>query len=175
VPTAPKIYDRHRWDARSSRGVTAQRPPATSTLFVHHSDFLGSKIDTLDEQVAAMKSMQDYHMDSNGWSDIGYSFVVFQPQGGVHQARLFEGRGPHAVPAAQLGHNTGNLAVCVVGNFDVEGVKAGTVDLLARIALWLPGNRIAGHQDVNETDCPGKHLYALIDEIGRRSHRKHAH
>jgi hypothetical protein len=43
---------------------------------------------------------------------IGYSFVL------LRSGRLYEGRGPRALPAAQGGHNSGTIAIaCVYGAF----------------------------------------------------------
>ncbi len=39
-------------------------------LFIHHT--VTPEEDNLDDCAARVRSIQDYHMDTNGWSDIGY-------------------------------------------------------------------------------------------------------
>lgn len=164
-----KIYSRSEWGARYGRG--GQTSYANATVFVHHSAFAGMATDTYREQVAVMKAIEHHHVKGNGWDAIGYNFVVFQPfkRRLWHRARIFEGRGLGHLPAAQQGHNAGNIAVCVIGNFQSEGVRAGTVDKLVSLIRRLPVTKVRGHRDVNQTSCPGLHLFGKLGEIRRRT------
>ena len=128
-------------------------------------------IDSFAEQKAVMQAIEHQHVIVNGWSAIGYNFVVFQPfkRRVWHRARVFEGRGLGRIPAAQMGHNSGNIAACVVGNFQGEGVRQGTVNRLVSLIKRLPGRAIKGHRDVNQTSCPGDHLYHKLPEIRRKA------
>ncbi len=80
---------------------------------VHHtwlpdySQFNGSNHDVLQE------GMKEYHMQNNGWSDIGQHLTLF-PDG-----VFLLGRDLNKTPASVLGWNTGALACEMVGNFDV--------------------------------------------------------
>lgn len=163
-------YPREVWGARPPKSLTMDGPK--HTVFIHHSDGLGNAFTTKAEQRACMRSIQNYHMDHNGWNDIGYAFVVFQPEGSIlHHARVYDGRNVHAIPAAQLGHNTGTIPVCVVGNFQIERVQRVTKERLIEVVRNLKKefgiHSIKGHRDVNQTDCPGDHLYPLVSEIRR--------
>jgi len=164
-------YSRAVWGARAPRALATDG--RKHTVVIHHSDGRGSPYTTKAEQRAAMRSIQNYHMDHNGWNDIGYAFVVFQPEGSIlHRARVYDGRNPHAVPAAQLGHNQGTIPVCVVGNFQVENVKRATKDRLITVVQHLKKEfgitEIRGHRDFNSTDCPGDHLYPFVQVIRKR-------
>ena len=44
--------------------------PQVPYLFIHHS--AGAECFTPDDCEAEVRAIQNYHMDSNGWSDIGY-------------------------------------------------------------------------------------------------------
>jgi hypothetical protein len=111
-------------------------------------------------------------MDVRGWSDISYHYVIFQPFNDV-PARVFEGRKVRYVPAAQAGHNTGTLAVCVFGNFDHEdSVKRNTRYAIEMLLTRKPSRTgagdvktLGGHRDVVGTECPGDTLYAQIPRI----------
>lgn len=164
---ALKIYPRSRWHARAPRAMAGQGPPAEA--FIHHTDDIGaSRWDTFDEQAEHMRGLQNFHMDTRGWSDIAYAYVVFQPYGKLTRARVFEGRDYHKVPAAQLGHNTGTLPICVVGNFDRDGVKRNTRYVIEQLLRKHRSVRVlGGHRDVVQTSCPGEHLYVQIPTIAR--------
>jgi hypothetical protein len=147
------VYNRAVWlppGAKKIPGGVKQEVKPDSTLFVHYSAFAGMNVDSLDEQVAVMRAMYHHHTAVNGWDDIGYNFIVFQPYGSL---RL----------AAQYGYNTGNLAVCVVTQD--EAIKPSTVSRLKSIYRRVECQDLLGHRDVNNTACPGKKLYALLPEI----------
>lgn len=164
---ALKIYPRSRWNARTPRAMTPQGPPTEA--FIHHSDDVGaSRWDTMAEQCEHMRALQNFHMDGRGWSDIAYAYVVFQPYGKLTRARVFEGRDYRKVPAAQLGHNTGTLPICVVGNFERDGVKRNTRFVIEQLLRKHGSVRVVGgHRDVVGTTCPGDHLYEQIPTIAK--------
>jgi hypothetical protein len=51
-----------------------------------------------------MRDLEQLHL-ARGFLTIGYIFVLFR------SGRLYEGRGPRALPAAQSGHNSGTIAI----------------------------------------------------------------
>jgi hypothetical protein len=145
--------------------------------FVHHTTNADAEwVDDLESQKRAMRATEAFHMDVRGWSAIGYSFVVFQPYGGLENARVFQGRPTKFVPAAQEGHNTGTVPICVFGNFQADDqVKAETVTAICRVIRWVEQHhdgslqKVGGHRDVGQTTCPGNSLYSKLDEIARRT------
>lgn len=155
---------RAAWTTRP-RGGTKQDPKAP-ILFVHYSTTPGRGLTTWQKQVQSIRAIRDYHVDVNGWDDIGYSFVVTQPAGHVNKARIWRGRGAHRVPASQYGHNTGNLSVCVLTD-GKEPVNAKTVQAIAALAKRINARDIQGHRDVNATACPGDRLYDQLPRIRR--------
>lgn len=164
-----EIVGRSRWGARGGRGDRTRHDSA-STIYVHHSAGRGAAIDTFSEQCAAMRQIEAYHL-SQGWDGIGYNYIIFQPYSRRrwHRARVFEGRGLGHIPAAQAGHNSRNIAICIVGNFEHEDVRAGTVRKLVSLLRRLPGGRVRGHRDVVQTSCPGDNLYHRLREIRRKA------
>jgi hypothetical protein len=167
--TTVRVYTRTDWDARPPRAMNLQ-PSAPTEAFVHHSaDPRPEAFDRLAEQKAHMRAIQDFHMDVRGWSDIAYHLVVFQPYGNIDKARIFEGRSWSYVPAAQEGHNTGTLAVCAIGDFRSDELKRNTRYAIGRLLISHDGAHaikvLAGHRDVDATDCPGDKLYRWIPRI----------
>ena len=166
-----KIISRSAWHPSGNRGSYFLTPP-NATTFIHHSASDYGDIDSYTEQCAVMRNIDRQHL-AQGWSGIGYNFVVFMPYKRRlwHRPRIFEGRGLDRVPAAQVNHNTGNIAVCVIGNFQEQEVPDSVVDKLVSLCRRLPGTRIAGHRDVNQTSCPGENLYDKLPEIRKRVNR----
>src|SRR5215213_9146051 len=116
-------YAREDWGARDWRGFADQGWDAHE-VFVHHTDDTATWLDSFQDQCARMHGYQDYHMDVKGWDDIGYHAVVFPDfkagDGSTIPARVFQGRPRDHVPAAQLNHNTGTLAIAVVAAADAR-------------------------------------------------------
>lgn len=59
--------------------------------------------------------IRDWHVNGNGWNDIGYHYVVRRD--GVVEP----GRPEHIQGAHVGGFNRGNLGVCLVGGIDHDG------------------------------------------------------
>jgi hypothetical protein len=108
-----------------------------------------------------VRGIQDFHMDSRGWNDIAYNFVVCK------HGIIFEGRGWGVRSAAQ-GTNPGNdgyHAVCFLGD-DTAGRDDVTNDgrngLSATIRksqqLYPRGDAVHPHGWFHATECPGGDL-----------------
>jgi hypothetical protein len=81
------IYSRKEWGARPAGPVAhGNRPPREA--FLHNSDDPDfAQFNTLAKQKAKMRQIQDFHMDTRGWSDFAYHFAVFQPTGSIRAPR----------------------------------------------------------------------------------------
>jgi hypothetical protein len=109
-------------------------------------------------------------MDGRGWTDIAYSFIVDRDS-----LLVYEGRGAGVRGGHTFGHNSISHGVCVMGNFQVMEPSSGLVSKLAELVRyghgrnWWPSQLTGGHRDVRSTACPGRNLYAQIDEINRQA------
>ena len=108
--------------------------------------------------LAAVRSDQAFHMDSNGWSDIGYNGLV------CPHARLICGRGLYAAGAHCPDHNTVGLGF----QFMVGTGETVTPAMFARMrrayddACDEAGRTLTplGHRDRYATQCPGDQVHA---------------
>ena len=153
---------RAAWTTRPRGG--ALQNPSSPILFVHYSTSAGKGLTTWGKQRDAIRAIRDYHVDVNGWDDIGYSFILTQPAGKARQARIWRGRGRHRVPASQYGHNTGNVSVCVITD-GKERISPLTVAAIAKLARKVNARDVQGHRDVNATACPGERLYDVLPRV----------
>jgi hypothetical protein len=117
-----------------------------------------------------VRAVQDFHMDSRGWNDIAYSFII------NHAGDIYEGRGAGVAGGHTAGHNTTSHAVCVLGNFDQAEPTQAALDSVVALARhghaegWWPQTFTGGHRNASgaATSCPGSHLYARLPEINSR-------
>lgn len=162
------------WGQRAPKCRTANSVGPDSTLFVHFSDSSGKGIDKAGEPKQAIRNVQNFHMDTRGWCDIAYSYLIVQQNGIFKRPLIFKGRGFEAVPASQEGHNTGNVSVCVIADGN-DRIRRSTFKALAYIARRCPARTVKGHRDVNATGCPGDRLYSKVpalNKIAKKSKKK---
>jgi hypothetical protein len=158
------IVSRAAWDARAPKGAYS-RLTSTKGVKVHYT---GDRVDPaiVDDHggcVATVKSIQKFHMDGNGWIDIGYTMVA------CPHRKVFIGRGPGHLPAANgSGLNSGHYAVLgLVGNAGLVEPTDGILHAILDAIEYLrskggAGKEIKGHRDGYPTDCPGDPLYSWI-------------
>lgn len=158
------LVTRVEWRARAPRGSYSTLT-STKGVKVHYT---GGRVEPaiVDDHAkcaAAVRFVQNYHMDGNGWLDIGYSMVA------CPHRKVFVGRGPHHLPAANgPGLNSGHYAVLgLVGTSGLvvppDGMLLGILDAIDYLRReGGAGREIKGHRDGYSTDCPGGPLYAWV-------------
>lgn len=98
-----------------------------------------------------VEEIRDWHVNGNGWSDVGYHYIV-RRNGMIEGGRPVEEPGAHA-----KGHNANSIGICLVGGVDAENRPDSNYTRaqwasLARIVRSLrasyPDARILGHRDL---------------------------
>jgi flagellar hook assembly protein FlgD len=192
IANAPPIIPRLSWGADESiRRAAPQVSSAIHFAVVHHT--AGTNNYTAAQSAAIVRGIELYHVQGNGWNDIGYNFLV-DKYGQVFEGR-FGGVDKAIVGAHSLGFNTGSVGVAVLGDYGSAGIsaaaKASLEQLLAwkldlahvdplSIVSWTSGGNprfpagvavqlraISGHRDTNFTDCPGTALYGALPGIAK--------
>jgi N-acetylmuramoyl-L-alanine amidase len=122
--------------------------------------------------MAIMRSIQNYHIDSLGWPDIGYNYLVGE------DGRAYEGRGWDAEGAHTYGYNSDAVAVSCIGDFsNVEPNAAAQAAIQNTFACAVQQGFLTstyemfGHRDGGCTACPGDALYARIQTWPQYSFR----
>ncbi|MDR2380674.1 MAG: FG-GAP-like repeat-containing protein [Bifidobacteriaceae bacterium] len=186
--TQPAIRLRAEWGARSAdySGNAGGQPIVAAQLkgaIVHHQ--AGSNTYTQIQVPGIIKGIQSWHMDNNGWDDIGYNFLV-DKYGVVWEGRQ-GGIMRNIVGAHATDFNTGSTGVCFLGDLDKVEPAAEALAAAGELIAWRlslagitdlrgttvypndpkqqPKPVIAGHRDVNATTCPGRYLYAKLDVL----------
>jgi N-acetyl-anhydromuramyl-L-alanine amidase AmpD len=104
---------------------------------------------------------RDYHTNVNGWSDVGYHYVICNGKGGkdgeVQPGRDLMFSGAHCIP-----RNLDSIGICLVGNFQNTHPTEAQLSSLKKLCLELcqkytiPHAYVFGHRECDEgTECPG--------------------
>lgn len=152
-----RIIPRAEWGARPARNRT-QVAASRRKYFTLHYDSEQPRTATGN---SVPRGIQNFHMDTRGWADIGYNFVIDQA------GNIFEGRGWNILGAhAEAAGNAVGIGVQIHIGGDQKPSPAA---LNAADWLWGQANArfgkrlaLAGHRDFTPTSCPGNHLYKIV-------------
>jgi len=98
-----------------------------------------------------------WHVDDNGWSDIGYHKVI-RRNGVVEEGRNLKYMGAHAA-----GYNHKSLGVCMVGGMSDDLLAENNFtdkqwtalkDLMVQLQVDYPDTNIIGHNEISAKECP---------------------
>ena len=187
---SPAIVPRLSWGADESirRGPPTYAADVRFSI-IHHT--AGSNGYTRSEAPAIVKAIQLYHVQGNGWNDIGYNFLVDR-FGTVYEGR-FGGIDRNVVGAHALGFNTGSVGIALIGTYGSTQPSKAAQDAIARLVAWrldlahvdptgfltaISGgseryasgipvvlSAISGHRDTGFTECPGDALHAKLGAL----------
>ncbi len=117
------------------------------------------------------EALHQWHVIERGWSAVGYNLIIDM------KGRVLQGRPLERTPAAQRGHNTGSIAVCIHGLSEFTGESISTLQTLCNEIneayggdiVFLPHNHfdknkecpVFSVQDVLQTDDEGYILQPL--------------
>jgi|GEM_PF-2381777 len=156
------VHSRSEWGAAPTRCTS----PLGSAyrMAIHHTETPTS--DSVSPE-ARLRSIQSYHMNTRGWCDIGYHYLMSR------DGRLWQGRDVHLLGAHTGGSNTGNIGIAVMGSHDTTPITDTQVDSLAtlirgladRYGIAINRTAIKGHREYKSTTCPGDALFAQLDDI----------
>jgi hypothetical protein len=188
----PAILTRADWGADES--IRQGHPSYNTTVkvgFVHHTATANDY--TMDQTPAVIRSIYAYHVKSNGWSDIGYNYLVDR------FGRIWEGR-YGGITRAVIGAHTGGFNIdsfgtSLIGTFETVAPPAATLTSLEQLFAWKLGSyyrdpagtatlrsagggtskyaagvlhifaAVSGHRDAGNTSCPGDATYARMGTI----------
>ncbi|GAA3915710.1 N-acetylmuramoyl-L-alanine amidase [Actinoplanes auranticolor] len=193
--TMPAYVNRKGWSADESLVKDAPVYGSTiNALFVHHTAQSGSRSNayTCAEAGKVIRSIYTYAVTGKGLNDMEYNFLVDKcgtlyegRKGGVDKPVV----GAHTPP-----FNTNYAAVAVLGEYGTTAVPAAVTTKIAQLAVFKLGKyghdplarftttaqgsndkvktgdrvtmgRIAGHRDVQATECPGNVLYGRLPAL----------
>ncbi|WP_329317156.1 peptidoglycan-binding protein (plasmid) [Streptomyces sp. NBC_01278] len=151
-----QIITRAQWGAQPWNGTPNSVSLSRRTeFFVHHD----GEDPITRTGYAIMRAIEATHL-SEGWSGVGYNFVVDQA------GNAYEGRGWNYQGAHCPDHNVSGIGVQVAigGDQTPSAAALSTCRALYEEACERAGRTLAmkGHRDGFATECPGTKLYAWV-------------
>lgn len=159
-----KIYTKSEWGGRAAKsGAASQTISKITRVTIHHTT--GSSGDgSFESSAKLIRGHQNYHMNTNGWKDLGYHYIVDK------KGRIFAGLSLSKVGAHAAGHNTNNIGIAYLGDSSSTmpaAAKAAIKELYGYLVTRVGKNlAIYGHRDLNATACPGNASYNWLKAEG---------
>ncbi|MEA2169058.1 MAG: hypothetical protein QOF76_2358 [Solirubrobacteraceae bacterium] len=191
---APEIIPRSGWHAEKAPPRTSPEYGQVLAGFVHHTVTANEYAPT--DSASIVLGIAHYHIDHNGWNDIGYNFLVDK------YGQTFEGRAggidQPVIGAQAQGYNSYSTGVSCLGDYTSTTLPEEGFEAVARLLAYkLPLHgapvtgkvtvtstggesnryrsgtrvtlqRISGHRDGDSTSCPGDELYAQLGDLRAR-------
>lgn len=166
------VRSRAEWGAMPTRCTDLDGPK--TRMAVHHTV---SPRSSSAGYAARLRQIQAFHMDTRGWCDVGYTFLV------TEDGTVWEGRPMRFVGAHVFGNNSGNIGMSFVGCFHTSGCGGlgdtnppalmidGAARALGALAkehgISISATSLKGHRDHPDagTTCPGDYLHAQLGKI----------
>jgi hypothetical protein len=191
---SPQLISRPAWGANEAiRRAPPSYARSIQLAIVHHT--AGSNSYTASQSAAIVRGIELYHVQGNGWNDIGYNFLI-DKYGQVFEGR-YGGVDKNVIGAHAEGFNTGSVGVALIGTYQTTvpttAEKTALVNLLAwrldlahvdplstltftsggdaRFPAGTPVfvRAVSGHRDTGFTTCPGAVLYGQLGALARQA------
>lgn len=187
-PEFPEIITRNEWcgGVASCAQVNSWYTPTyinIGHIVIHH----GASPNTYTDGQAVVRSYYNYHVNTLGWADIGYNYLI-DKYGNFYQGRHNPNLPTSDVRAAHAGAaNNSSIGVNFLGNLDVSIATTAQLNKLYDLLAWWFDykaldplgfanmqtqaygvqymERITCHRDINPTSCPGNDMYARMANI----------
>ncbi|MEQ8475694.1 N-acetylmuramoyl-L-alanine amidase [Fulvivirga sp.] len=174
----PESIDQSDWRAGLQAPNFSRSFSDVEHVIIHHS--AGSNTSTNFTQV--VRDIYLYHTEVNGWSDIGYNYLIDR-EGTIYKGRdPDDGEQDNVIGAHFCGKNSGTMGICLLGNFEEVNIAPSekAIESLIELTSWKlikesldpfssaihrgeQLNTVAGHRDGCSTLCPGTNTYVQLE------------
>ncbi|HCT75616.1 MAG TPA: hypothetical protein DGG94_03415 [Micromonosporaceae bacterium] len=172
---APTIASCATWGARNPSSPLTQLSNNPNKIVIHHTATANSTDYSLAHAYALSRSIQNYHMDNNGWSDTGQNFTVSRG-GHITEGRHYSlsklSAGSGFVTSAHCpGQNTTGVGIENEGLYTSLTPPTALWDKLVDLCAYIcdqynfSATQIFGHRDFVATACPGNAFYAQLPAL----------
>lgn len=149
----PAYINRKGWGCPQDENVVSRSLTNVTHLIIHHS--AGNTVSS--DYAAVVRSYWDYHVNTHGWADIGYNWLV-DPNGVLYKGRAWKSDTQENVIGAHNSGKNGNTAgICFIGNYVSNIPSDAGLNKIAEISAFLC--------DKYNIDPEGKSYHAAIERV----------
>ena len=171
----PPIANCNTWGARPASSPVTVLSSRPTMIIVHHTATANSTDYSQAHAFALARSIQNYHMDHNGWIDTGQQFTIsrggYVMEGRHRSLEVLTGGTRHVRGAHTSGYNDVALGIENEGTYSSVAPTTALWNRLIDLCAYMcqqysiAPTRIFGHRDYNNTLCPGDVLYSRLPQL----------
>jgi hypothetical protein len=162
APSSVAVIGRTAWTREQPKWKMSKPMNGVHRITVHHDAL---EIDGRGQNwsVSRLNKIRRAHLSRGStWVDIGYHYII-DPDGRVWEGRPINIEGAHVAST-----NDHNVGVMCMGNFERDrptqaqlySLDMMVADLMRRYRV--PMGRVATHQELKPTECPGNNLQSYM-------------
>lgn len=167
----PGVIPRSQW---TYAGISSRIPinpmNGVNRITVHHDGMPPVSLQSTSQVSTRLESIRRAHLNRypEPFADIGYHYII-DPQGHVWEGRSTRYQGAHVKE-----NNEHNLGIMVLGNFNEQHPTPQALASVDRFVAHemsrynVPLARIYTHQELRQTECPGRNLQAYMRQTRSR-------
>lgn len=187
----PPITMRPQWGADESMRRADPGYGSVRAGAVHHT--VNSNSYGCGDSPALVRGIYSFHVNGNGWNDIGYNFLVDRC------GQIFEGRyGGIEMPvigAHTYNFNYATTGVSMIGDFSSASIPGAMYNSVVSVLDWkldlhgvnplwqstitgydgsptLTVRNVSGHRDFGGSACPGNGAYASLNSMATDAYNR---
>jgi hypothetical protein len=118
-----------------------------------------------DDPREKLRGLQSWGARDRNWWDVPYHYLIDL------DGRIYEGRDFHFMGETNTTYDPeGHFLISVIGNYGRQEATPAQIEAIADLMAWalsqfdLPLDRIGGHYNYADTDCPGKNLRKYLED-----------
>ncbi|KNC31861.1 Peptidoglycan-recognition protein LC [Lucilia cuprina] len=162
------LIERDVWRAHPQKNIMEKQKLPLHRAIISHT--ASEPCETLKICAERIRVIQEFHMNSLNWDDIGYNFLISS------DGRVYVGRGWDAVGAHTKGYNYDSVGITFIGTYmktpPTEEQLNACLLLLEeglRLKKLDPNYHVYGARQFSATESPGNMLYNKIKKWERWS------
>jgi hypothetical protein len=139
-------------------------PHRITHVTLHHTGD-SRPLERTDDPVTRLRGLQSWGASDRNWWDVPYHYLLDL------DGRIFEGRDFHYMGETNTTYDPGgHFLISVIGNYGRQEATPAQIEAIADMMAWalkefdLPLDRIGGHYNYAQTDCPGTHLRKYLED-----------
>lgn len=156
-----QIMSRFDWLAIPAKTSLSDLNLPVSRVIIAHT--VSDGCFTPAECAFRVRDIQKFHMETRGWDDIAYNFLI----GG--DGHVYEGRGFDKYGACVKGFNIDSICIAFIGTFTNVAPTNRQLEIAQQLLLdgiklnkLKSDYRLYGHRQLATTESPGEKLYNII-------------
>ena len=151
-------------DVAGGAALRLRVPHRITHVTLHHT---GSPepLRPADDPREKLRGLQSWGARDRNWWDVPYHYLIDL------EGRIYEGRDWHFMGETNTAYDPeGHFLISVIGNYGRQEPTQAQLESIADLMAWalsefdLPIDRIGGHYNYADTDCPGKGLRKFLED-----------